>query len=300
MNALALYAGYDGLGIGISLAEPEYRTVCYVEREAAAAANLVARMAAKELHQAPIWDDSGTFNGYPWRGTVDILTAGFPCPEVSVAGKRKGIHGERWLWDDVARIGREARPKKMFLENVRGLVSANDGLAFTQVLGDLASMGFDVWWGCVSAASVGARHKRERIFIVANAQRPKRKRRGQGSNSQGWKESARQSGLGGGALGNAKNDNRWGDSVGNEEWFDWYGGGLPTSPPSPADEKAWSEIIEKCSPASLPAIYGMDDGTSKRVDRLRKCGNGVHPLSAAYAWRVGQAVLASAAGEGAM
>ncbi|MCB1424112.1 MAG: DNA cytosine methyltransferase [Nitratireductor sp.] len=175
MNGLALYAGYGGLDIGLMLAEPGYRTVCYVEREASCAANLVARMAAAELHQAPVWDDSGTFDGRPWCGKVDIVTAGFPCPEVSIAGKRRGVHGERWLWDDVARIVREVAPWALLLENVRGLLSANDGYAMRSVLGDLAEMGFDAVWGSVPAGRLGAAHARDRIFIVAHASQPGRK-----------------------------------------------------------------------------------------------------------------------------
>lgn len=97
--------------LGISLAVPNYRTVCYVEREAYAAATLVARMEDKALDPAPVWDDLTTFDGRPWRGIVDIISAGIPCQPYSVAGKQKGHkcvectrpfteHTETWINED--------------------------------------------------------------------------------------------------------------------------------------------------------------------------------------------------------
>lgn len=95
MNGLAVCSGADGFGLALGLIVPSYRTVCHVEREAAAAALLATRMAHGEMAEAPIWDDVATFDGRPWRGLVDILTAGFPCQPWSCAGKRKGCKDER-------------------------------------------------------------------------------------------------------------------------------------------------------------------------------------------------------------
>ena len=87
LHGLSLCAGYGGLELGISIAEPGYRTVCFVEREAHAAATLVARMADAALDSAPVWDDLRSFDGRPWRGKVHILTAGYPCQPFSMAGQ---------------------------------------------------------------------------------------------------------------------------------------------------------------------------------------------------------------------
>lgn len=87
---LSLFSGYGGLGLGLKLALPSIRTVCYVERDAFAASILVARMEDALLDPAPVWDDVATFDGGPWRGTVDLVSGGFPCQDISLAGKGGG------------------------------------------------------------------------------------------------------------------------------------------------------------------------------------------------------------------
>lgn len=154
----------EGLRAGCEFLGIEQRTVCYVEREAFAAATLVKNMEAGVLDQAPIWSDLVTFDGAAWRGRVDCITAGFPCQPHSVAGKRKGTQDERWLWQDIARIIRDVSPRFVFLENVRGLLSSG---GFTPVITTLVTLGFDIEWGVLAASQVGAAHQRERIFILA-------------------------------------------------------------------------------------------------------------------------------------
>jgi DNA (cytosine-5)-methyltransferase 1 len=156
------------LGVGLHAAIPGLRTVCYVEREAYAAATLVARMADAALDQAPVWDDLRSFDSRPWRGAVDIVSAGFPCQPHSVAGRRRGADDERWLFDDILRIVRECAAPVVFLENVPGLLSSNRGADFQRVLVGLAALGFDAQWVVVGAGAVGAAHRRDRVFILAN------------------------------------------------------------------------------------------------------------------------------------
>ena len=163
MNELALFAGAGGGLLGGHLLG--WRTVCAVEWDAYAASILVARQNDGCLPSFPIWDDVQTFDGRPWRGIVDIVSGGFPCQDISSAGRGAGIDGERsGMWKHMARIIGEVRPKFVFVENSPLLVSR--GLA--RVLGDLAEMGYDAKWGVLGAHHVGAPHKRERIWIVAH------------------------------------------------------------------------------------------------------------------------------------
>lgn len=164
MNVLALCSGIGGLELGLKLATGgRARAVGYVERDAYAAAVLMARMADSSLERAPIWDDLTTFDAGPWRGAVDLVAAGFPCQPWSVAGKQRGLDDHRWIWPDIARIIGECEPSLVFIENVPGIL--RHGLP--AVLQDLAALGFDAEWGCVRASDVGAPHRRERVFVLA-------------------------------------------------------------------------------------------------------------------------------------
>ena len=162
MNELALFAGAGGGILGGKLLG--WRTVCAVEWEPYPASVLCARQNDGLLPPFPIWDDVQTFDGHPWRGVVDVISGGFPCQDISAAGKGAGIDGERsGMWREMARIIREVRPRYAFVENSPMLTSRGLG----RVLGDLASMGFDAKWGVLGAADVGANHQRDRIWIVA-------------------------------------------------------------------------------------------------------------------------------------
>lgn len=134
---LSLCAGAAGLDLGLALAEPGYRAVGYVERDAYAAAVLVARMEDQTLDRAPVWDDLATFDGRPWRGLVDILSAGYPCQPFSVAGRRRGTVDPRHLWPHVARVIAECGPVWVFLENVPNHLN----LGYREVREELEDLG---------------------------------------------------------------------------------------------------------------------------------------------------------------
>jgi DNA (cytosine-5)-methyltransferase 1 len=164
MNELALFAGAGGGILGGKMLG--WRTVCAVEFDAFAAGSLLARQNDGSLETFPVWDDVCTFDGRPWRGIVDVVSGGFPCQDISSAGKGAGIDGERsGLWSEFARIIGEVRPRYAFVENSPILTSRG----VDRVLGDLAEMGFYARWGCLAAAEVGAKHKRERIWIVGHS-----------------------------------------------------------------------------------------------------------------------------------
>lgn len=99
---------------------------------------------------------------------VDVICGGFPCQDVSVAGKHAGLEGKRTtLWSELFRLVCEVKPRWFVGENVPGLLSANDGRFFGNILRDLASIGYDAEWGVLSAAGVGAPHLRRRVFILS-------------------------------------------------------------------------------------------------------------------------------------
>jgi DNA (cytosine-5)-methyltransferase 1 len=164
VNELALFAGAGGGILGGKILG--WRTVCAVEYEEYAAGVLIQRQNDGLLPPFPVWDDVRTFDGKPWRGTVDVVSGGFPCQDISAAGKGAGLDGERsGLWREMARIISEVRPRFVFVENSPILTSRGLGV----VLGDLAEMGFDAEWCVLSAADCGAQHLRERIWILADA-----------------------------------------------------------------------------------------------------------------------------------
>jgi DNA (cytosine-5)-methyltransferase 1 len=164
MNELALFAGGGGgLLAGHLLG---WRTVCAVEIEDYPRRVLLQRQADGFLPRFPIWDDIKTFDGKPWSGKIDVISGGFPCQDISAAGKGDGLEGERsGLWKEMFRIICEVRPKFVFVENSPNLTTRGLGT----VLGNLASVGFNARWGVLGAGDIGAKHQRDRIWIVAYA-----------------------------------------------------------------------------------------------------------------------------------
>jgi DNA (cytosine-5)-methyltransferase 1 len=103
------------------------------------------------------------------RGTIDIITGGFPCQPFSLAGKRKGTDDERYLWHEMLRAIQQIRPTYVVAENVRGLLTIDGGMVFEQVCADLEAERYEVQPILLPAAGVNAPHRRDRIFIVAYA-----------------------------------------------------------------------------------------------------------------------------------
>jgi len=160
-RVLELFAGagggiYGGLLLG-------HTPVCAVEIVAKNRELLLQRQRDGVFPRFPVWDDVRAFEGLPWRGVVDVVSGGFPCADISAAGKGAGIDGEQsGLWREMARIVREVRPRYVFVENSPMLITRGLG----RVLGDLAAIGYDCRWTCLSAADCGAPHKRDRIWIL--------------------------------------------------------------------------------------------------------------------------------------
>lgn len=159
---LEFAAGYAGIGLGLRRIIPGLRCIAYVEIEAFAVANLVAKMEAGLLPAAPVWPDIKTFPSSEFHGIVDILSAGYPCQPFSTAGNRKGTEDPRHLWPYICAAIEVIQPGICFFENVEGHIT----LGLSTVLSDLGELGYHVEAGIFSAAEVGAPHQRKRVFIL--------------------------------------------------------------------------------------------------------------------------------------
>ena len=163
-TVISFCSGYGGIERGLELAGIEHRVIAYVEIEAFAIGNLVAKMEQGELVPAPIYTDLKTFPSHLFRDSVDIITGGYPCQPFSVAGRAQAFDDPRHLFPYILNHVRTIRPSQCFFENVEGHI--NRGLE--SVLQDLEGAGYDSTWGIFSAEEVGAPHQRKRIFILAN------------------------------------------------------------------------------------------------------------------------------------
>jgi len=170
---LSLCTGYEGIGRGLRAVLPNVREIAYVEIEAFAIANLVAKMETQQLDAAPIYTNLKTFPYRKFRGQVDILSGGFPCQGFSQAGKQKGVDDPRHLFPFIAEGIRECKPQCVFLENVEGIISCktHEGESVLQyVLRTLEGLGYRTTAGIFSASEVGAPHQRKRVFILGYSQ----------------------------------------------------------------------------------------------------------------------------------
>ena len=159
LKGLSLFSGVAGLELGLT---EWVKTEQYVEIDKYAQAVLRSRMEAGDIDTAHIHDDIKTFKAE--KGRFDIITGGFPCVDISNAGKREGIHAERsGLWFEMQRLVSELRPRYLFVENVSAIL----GRGLDEVLGSLSEIGYDAVWTTLRASDVGAPHRRERWFMLA-------------------------------------------------------------------------------------------------------------------------------------
>jgi len=299
MRELALFAGAGGGILGGKLLG--WRTVCAVEWDAYAASVLVARQNDKTLEPFPIWDGVQTFDGRVWRGRVDVISGGFPCQDISAAGKGAGIDGERsGMWSHMARIVGEVLPRFVFVENSPMLV----GRGLARVVGDLATLGYDCRWGVLGADDVGAPHERKRLWLVAYADML--------GCDKGYSKTGRSQGSSVGDSGSISSDAlAYADSVRQlqpqgieQNEREWAGNGGQEIPNAdlphdqrgrlPGGSAAQSTELNShrswwgSDPADNPEsrLGRMAHGVANRVDRLKAIGNGQVPAVAATAWRI--------------
>lgn len=155
----SLFSGIGGLDLGLERAGMHCAWQVEIDP-------YCRRVLAKHWPNVPRWDDVRTFPPAEGDWGCDLIAGGFPCQDISVAGRGAGIDGHRsGLWREFARIVRELRPKYVLVENSPALLGRGIG----RVLGDLAERGYDVEWFCLPAAAFGAPHLRWRLFLFANS-----------------------------------------------------------------------------------------------------------------------------------
>lgn len=156
MRLLDLFSGIGGFSLGLEQAGFETVAFCEINPKC-------RHLLATHWPGVPCFDDITTLTGEQ-VGPVDAICGGFPCQDISFAGKGAGLAGERsGLWREYARLVRELRPRFVIVENVSALL----GRGLGDVLGDLAALGYDAWWDCIPASAVGAPHRRDRLWLVA-------------------------------------------------------------------------------------------------------------------------------------
>lgn len=155
----SLFAGIGGFDLGLERAG----MVCKWQVEID---DFARRVLAKHWPDVPRHDDVRTFPTADRDWAVDVICGGFPCQDISAAGRKQGLDGERsGLWYEYARVIGELRPKYVIVENVAALLERG----MEQILRDLAEVGYDAQWHCIPASAVGAPQERDRIWIIANA-----------------------------------------------------------------------------------------------------------------------------------
>ena len=293
MKVLDLFSGIGGFSLGLERAGMETVAFCEFDKHAQA-------ILKKHWPEVPIHEDVRTLDGKQYRGAVDVVCGGFPCQDLSAAGKQAGIDGDRsGLYREMLRIIGECMPRYAIFENVSGLLSGESGRWFAQFLYDLASVGYDAEWHCISASFLGARHHRDRVWIIAYAS----SNDGYASENETSGEQREKSTL----FNSAKSSNHATHaSIKND------GSGKPESiegqKSEPGDSAGKSKIsahahAKRCErfakvakllkqqvefmrssedftrrfDLSEPPLRGANDGVPRRLDRLRRLGNAVVP-----------------------
>lgn len=299
LKELALFAGVGGGGEILGGIILGWRTVCAVEIDPYCQKILLARQRDGMLPQFPIWDDIRTFDGKPWRGTVDVVSGGFPCQDISAAGTREGLTGKRsGLWFEMLRVIEEVRPRFVFAENSPHLRTRGLGI----VVKGLADLGYDCRWCVLGAGHIGANHRRNRLWIYAYAHNERKRNVPIDAETEG---SSKPDGLvvestntteqrgGKGSLSSgiqAKIADVEGEGCrGRVERCSSDADSTPLRKQSGrcSGENGQNEAISRVTSWwDIPRFAGMDDGVANRMDRVRATGNGQVPGVAALAWKV--------------
>lgn len=246
LRVLDLFSGIGGFSLGLERTGG-FKTVAFCEIDQHCRSVL-----ARHWPEVKQYDDVRNLSAARLEADgigVDVICGGFPCQDISLAGNGEGLEGERsGLWSEIARLVRELRPRYVIVENVAALLSRGHD----RVLGNLAKIGYDAEWHCIPAAYVGARHIRDRVWIVAEPA-------GQRSDARPYVDAIILERF-------RESCAAWGEDrfiPGTQLCDDW-------TPPD--------HLFER-----------VDDGVADRLDRLGECGNAVVPQIPEL---IGHAILA--------
>jgi len=259
----SLFAGIGGFDLGLERAGMECAWQVEIDPWA-------RRVLAKHWPSVARYEDVKEV-GHHNLEPVDVICGGFPCQDISNAGKRAGIGGERsGLWGEYARIIRELRPRYVIVENVAALLTRG----LDVVLRDLAEIGYDAEWDIISAAAVGAPHRRERVWIVAHPNCQPGTVRGDDFTDEGSggrrRSHAGRSGTDGGSEDVAYPDQQGLEDAGAKR--------LPQGRQTPTGHSGQGSTGGPATHWTVePDVGRVANGVSKRVDRLRGLGNAVVP-----------------------
>ena len=161
MKVLDLFSGIGGFALGFHMADPKFKTVGFVEQD-----EYCQKILALRFPEVPIYNDIKTFDPTEFIGT-DIVCGGFPCQPWSQAGRQRGAKDDRDLWKEMLRVIKAVRPRFVVGENVRGFI--NEPLGLQRSVSDLENIGYENQAFIIPALAVDAKHRRDRMFLMAVA-----------------------------------------------------------------------------------------------------------------------------------
>ena len=304
LSLLDLFSGIGGFSLGME-ATKRINTVAFCEKD-----EYCRKVLKKHWSNTQQYIDIRDIDGT--KISADIISGGFPCQPFSVAGKRKGTTDDRYLWDEMLRVITEVKPIWIVGENVQGIINIDNGLVLRQVQTDLEAQGFQVQCFLIPASGIGAWHKRNRVWIIANSKHIRlqnKSRRGFGEledQSSEEKEARHQSsfcsttGSSDVSNSNSRLRRRRGtikESGANEIW-----GFYPTQEEQTGQHirskaigcdaiseqaKSWWQTQSSFCGVPHGISYGLDKG---RVNRIKSLGNAIVPQ---IAFEIGKAILAA-------
>lgn len=283
LYGLDLFSGIGGNTLGL---RDWVKTIAYCEKDRHAQSVLLSRMQDGLIEHAPIWADSiTTLKSEHFDVPIDIIIAGFPCQDISVAGKGAGLAGERsGLFFEIMRLAKEIKPAFIFLENVPAIRTRG----LDTVIQELTEAGYDSRWCMLSAADVGAKHKRERWFLLAYAKR-----------NRGWPIAT------GHELSSESEKLQFKDGKTRSDYPAQGGPNVANKPEQSGDNKRTTESnlggladgvsigMVKSEPVYLQSSYWekepnvprVTQETNQRTERIKRLGNAVVPLQARTAFQ---------------
>ena len=262
LRILDLFSGIGGFSLGLERAGMQTVAFCEIDKVA-------QQVLRKHWPNVPIFDDVKTLKGEQ-LGTIDVICGGFPCQDLSFAGKGAGLTGARsGLWWEFHRLIKEIKPSWVIIENVAALRSRG----LDKVLGSLAEIGYDAEWHCIPASAVGAHHQRDRVWIIAypNHTGSRTPEHGVDQDGQTLEQERQDKSLGGvSGCGTVVSDT---DVLGTQVQIE---GRYPSQQVFRGTSEAWRVAVGGTWSVE-PPICRVVDGVSNRAHRIKQLGNAVVP-----------------------